>query len=260
MSEHERIEGSHGTPGSATRAPHGSGSPLHGFQGDRGPGPKRSGVPASLSVAVSREAGARGETIGRRVAKKLGWQVYNQELLEYTAQEGPFRHVMAHLPQNAARWAEERLQVLHREQNLSQHPSVADIARIVLALGAEGEVVLIGRGAGCILPSASTLHVRIVAPVEDRIAYMRQWLRLSEHEAAEQVRVRDARRAEFIETHFHRHPNEVHQYDLVLNSSLLGEELCADLIERAAKGKLAAWLGAEAFEGPTEVARGTGAR
>src|SRR5713101_7477423 len=109
-------------------------SPLHGFQGDRGPAPAAPTVPASLTIAVSREAGARGGTIGKRVGKKLGWQVYNQELLEYTAQEGAARHVMAHLPPAAARWAEERLQTLLREQNLSQHPTLADMARIVLAL------------------------------------------------------------------------------------------------------------------------------
>jgi cytidylate kinase len=243
---HEHESGSLFTSPSPGRGLSATESPLHGFQGDRGRVESSPSVPASLSVAVSREAGARGETIGRRAAKKLGWQVYNQELLEYTAQEGPFRHVMAHLPPQLARWAEERLHTLQREQNLSQHPSVADMARTVLALGAQGEVVLVGRGAGCILPAASTLHVRIVAPLEDRIAYMAQWLRLAESEAAEQVRQRDARRSEFIETHFHRSPSEVHQYDLVLSSGLLGEDLCADLIVRAARAKLECWRGVEA--------------
>jgi cytidylate kinase len=243
--ERESVESLFTSPSSG-RGLSATESPLHGFQGDRGQVATSPSVPASLTVAVSREAGARGETIGRRAAKKLGWQAYNQELLEYTAQEGPFRHVMAHLPLQVARWAEERLQVLLREQNLSQHPSVADLARIVLALGAQGEVVLIGRGAGNILPASSTLHVRIVAPLEERIAYMAQWLRLTESEAAEQVRQRDARRSEFIETHFHRRPSDVHQYDLVLNSSLLGEDLCAELIVRAARAKLDAWIGSEA--------------
>ena len=54
---------------------------------------------------------------------------------------------------------------------------------------------------------------------------------------------RDQRRAEFIETHFHRRPEDVHQYDLVLNSSLLGEELSADLIVRAARARSAHWGG-----------------
>lgn len=245
---HEHESGSLFASPSSGRGLSATESPLHGFQGDRGRVASSPSVPASLSIAVSREAGARGETIGRRAAKKLGWQVYNQELLEYTAQEGPFRHVTAHLPPQLARWAEERLHALQREQNLSQHPSVADMARIVLALGAQGEVVLVGRGAGCILPAASTLHVRIVAPLEDRIAYMAQWLRLAQSEAAEQVRQRDAHRSAFIENHFHRSPSEVHQYDVVLNSSLLGEDLCADLIVRAARTKLESWRG---IEGPT---------
>ncbi len=118
-----------------------------------------------------------------------------------------------------------------------------DVARLVLSLAAEGGVVLIGRGAGFILPSESTLHVRIIAPSADRIAYMSQWLRLTREQAAEQVRLRDERRAEFLRTHFRRRPDEVHQYDLLLNSSLLGEEVCADLIVRAARARSRPALG-----------------
>jgi cytidylate kinase len=212
-------------------------SPHHGFQGNRGATPAER-VPARLTVAISREAGARGGTIARRVGRKLGWQVYNQELLEYISQEGPFRQdVLENLPPAAARWAAERLQLVLREQTLSQHPSIVELARVILALGAQGEVVLIGRGAGCILPPEATLNVRIIAPLTDRIAYMSQWLRLTVHESAEQVRQRDERRAEFISTHFHRQPGDIYQYDLLLNSSLLGEELCAQLIAEAARAK-----------------------
>jgi cytidylate kinase len=216
-------------------------SPHHGYRGERPSADDFSGVPAALTIAISREAGARGSTIGNRAAQKLGWQVYNQELLEYIAHEGAFRqNVVNDLSTEAARWAEDRLQKLLREQSLSQHPSIMDLARIVLALGAQGEVVIIGRGAGCILPSDSTLNVRIVAPLHDRIAYMSQWLRLTENQAAEEVRLRDSRRAEFIPTHFHRQPSDIYQYDLILNSSLLGEDLAADLIARAARAKQAA--------------------
>jgi cytidylate kinase len=213
-------------------------SPRHGFQGDRRPPPPPSGIPAGLTIAISREAGARGGTIGRRVARKLGWQVFDQELLEYTAQEGTFRQDFTeNLSPEALRWAEDRLQELLRAEQLSQHPSIVNLARVVLALGAQGEVVLIGRGAGCILPPPNTLHVRIVAPLSDRIAYLAQWERLTVEEAAERVRLRDNRRAEFITTHFHRQPTDPYQYDLLMNSSLLGEELCADLIAESARAK-----------------------
>jgi len=216
-------------------------SPHHGYRGELPSLANSPGVPAALTIAISREAGARGSTIGNRAAQKLDWQAYNQELLEYIAQEGAFRqNVVANLSSEAAHWAENRLEKLLREQNLSQHPSIMDLARIILALGAQGEVVIIGRGAGCILPPDSTLNVRIVAPLGDRIAYMSQWLRLTEEEAAEEVRLRDSRRAEFIPTHFHRQPGDIYQYDLLLNSSLLGEDLAAEMIARAACAKGAA--------------------
>ena len=88
-----------------------------------------------------------------------------------------------------------------------------------------------------LLPTETTLHVRIVAPLADRIAYMGQWLRLTEAEAAEQVRQRDRKRAEFIAGLFTAPPPDLTPFDLQLNSSLLGEELCAELIVQAARGK-----------------------
>lgn len=214
-------------------------SPLHGFQGDRAPAPEVEAVPTSLTIAISREAGSRGSSIATRAGVKLGWQVYNQELLEYIAQEGNFRQeIVANRTPAVEHWIEQQLARLLKEQNLSQHPALLDMARIILALGSQGEVVLVGRGAGCILPARTTLHVRIVAPLADRIAYMSQWLRLTREAAAEQVRSRDSRRGEFIATHFHRQANDVHQYDLVLNSSMLGEETCAEMIAQAARAKL----------------------
>jgi cytidylate kinase len=216
-------------------------SPRHGYQGDRGSAATPSLLPASLTVALSREAGSRGGSIAQRAGAKLGWQVYRQETLEYIAQEGSFRQeVVDNLAPAAKTWVEENLDRLLREQNLSRHPSILDLARIVLSLGTAGEVILVGRGAGCILPPRSTLHVRLIAPLPDRVAYMAQWLRLTSEEAAEQVRLRDQRRTQFIETHFHRRSADIYQYDLLLNTSLLGEERCADLIVQAAHAKLEA--------------------
>jgi cytidylate kinase len=221
-------------------------TPRHGYRGQSGPPDSRSPWPKSLTLAITREAGARGGTIASRIGGRLGWQVFSQELMEYMAQEGKVgAGLFDPLPDAAVEWIERRLAELMREQNLSRNPTVIDLARVVLTLGAQGEVILLGRGAGCILPSATTLHVRLVAPLADRIAYMSQWMRLTEEEAAEQVRKRDSRRADFISTHFHRRPSDVHQYDLVLNTSYLGEERCTELIVQAAKLKLTG-LGLEA--------------
>ncbi len=243
-------------------------APRHGYQGDRGAALKPPRVPASPTLALSRESGSRGGTIGRRVAARLGWAVYDQELLEYMAQDGVVRQgVLDNLSAESAAWIEARLQQLLRQEQFRSgervpsekmrgvvsppvpSPTFLNLARLVLALGTQGEVVLIGRGSGYILPSDSTLHARIVAPLPERIAYMSNWLRLSREEAEERVRQRDQRRTEFIQTHFQIQPDDVHLYDLVLNSSLLGEALCVELLVQAAhtvseaglpKGRIAA--------------------
>ncbi|HWG47295.1 MAG TPA: cytidylate kinase-like family protein [Gemmataceae bacterium] len=217
-------------------------SPRHGFQGDRGaPPPPRSG-PSTLTIAFSREAGARGGTIARRVGRKLGWQVYDQELLEYMAQDAVASQGVLDDPTTPVDWAEARVRQLLREQTIHEHPSILNMARVVLALGAQGQAVLIGRGAGCILPRETTLNVRIVAPLHERIAYMGQWLRLTVEEATERVRLRDERRREFVVNNFHRDPGDVHQYDVVLNSTLFGEDACAELIAQAARARTAQLL------------------
>ncbi len=216
-------------------------SPHHGFQGDRGVVRDTVEVPAGLTVAVSREAGARGGTIAASLGRKLGWQVYDQELLEYATNESPLhQELIDGLSPAARQWVETRLDQLLREQSISQNPSLQEMVRAVLALGARGNAVLVGRGAGSVLPSETTLNVRVVAPLADRIAYMSQWLRLTVEEAAERVRQRDSQRADFLGVHFHTQPSELYSYDLILNSSLLGEDACTALIAQAVRLKFSA--------------------
>ena len=213
-----------------------SGAPRHGFQGDRGKVPDVRRAPLGLTIAISREAGARGAGIARRVGVELGWQVYDQELLEYMSQDSTARQgLVENLPDACLEWIERRSAALERTCGLGKTSGVYPLAQAALALAAQGEAILIGRGAGCILPRESTLNVRVVAPLPDRIAYMSQAFRLTTAEATARVLSRDERRAEFLRSHFGRPPSEVHQYELILNSSELGEENCAELIGRAAK-------------------------
>jgi cytidylate kinase len=186
---------------------------------------------------VSREAGARGGTIARLVGQRLGWQVYDQELLEYLAQDPAARQSLtADLSPACEAWVASRLAELERASRLDDDHT-RNLVRLLLELGANGEVVIIGRGASCVLPRLTTLNVRVIAPLPERVAYMGQWMRLSADEAAAKVRSSDGRREEFLRTVFGRSPTELHQYDVVLNSSALGEEACADLIAQAARAR-----------------------
>jgi cytidylate kinase len=210
-------------------------TPLHGHRGDRRDRPV---APAGVPIAVSREAGARGETIARRVGKRLGWQVYTQELLEFLCANDVARQsVLADVPADAAGWVAAQLDRVRRDRGIDPEAEGGDMPRLILSIAARGQAVLVGRGAGYYLPRESSLHVRIVAPLANRIAHMADLLRLTREHAAEQVRQRDERRAEFLLKYFGRRTTDPYDFDLVLNSGLLGEETCADVIVAALNGK-----------------------
>jgi len=211
-------------------------SPLHGFRGDRGLG-AIAPVPLAASVAVSREVGARGGEIARRLSAKIGWPVYDRDMLDYASQDAvACADLTADLSPLATAWVEERMCYLQQHDLLSSEDSFERYARLILTLGAKGEAIFVGRGAGFILPRWSTLHVRVTAPLNDRIVYISQWLRLTREEAAEQVRLRTVNREAFLATCF-RLPADGILHDMMLNSSALGEELCADLIVLALRSK-----------------------
>jgi cytidylate kinase len=211
-------------------------TPLHGFQGDRRP-VEASSFPLGPAIAISREVGARGGAIARRVGAKLGWQVFDSDMLEYSAQDPTAcASLLAELPPEAPAWIDQRMHWLEQHHVLAADKSFEREARLILTLGAHGEVIFVGRGAGFLLPRETTLHARMIAPQEDRISYMTQLLRMSRDQAAEHVRQREGERAQFLQRCFQLPANGI-VYDMILNSSALGEELCADLIIQAANGK-----------------------
>ncbi len=214
-----------------------AGPPLHGYRGTPTPPPLVS-RPLGVTVTVSREAGSRGGSIAASAGRRLGWQVYTQEMLDFLVQDDAARaEVLAEVPEAARLWAELEFARLAARWKVPPGSGTEAIARLVLALAARGSTVLVGRGAGFILPQATTVHVRIVAPAAQRVAYMSQWLRLTEDEAAAEVRSRDRRRAEFLAALTERDVTDPAAYDLVLNSALLGIEAAAEVIAAVARIK-----------------------
>jgi hypothetical protein len=210
-------------------------APLHGFHGDRS-GQARVKAPAGLTIALSREAGARGAVLARLVGERLGWLVYDQEQLEFLSQDPVAReNLLDDLTPECVHWFEQHLADLTPTLKLEVNPALAQLVRLIVGLAARGEAVILGRGAGYLLPRASTLNVRAIAPLPERIAYMSQRLRLPAEEAARKVAEQDARRMEFVRTQLRQPATEPHHYDLLINTGFLGEETCAELIVQAAK-------------------------
>lgn len=191
-----------------------------------------------LSIAISRETGSRGGSIARRTAELLGWQCIDQETLEYMTHDAGICPPMDEpIGAAAEQWIEDRLADLKEAGTLPSASELGPLVRVLLELAARGRYVILGRGAGCVLPAESKLHVRLVAPEKDRIAYLAQLERLSLPEAQRVVRERDESRREFITSRFGRAPDHPAQYDLILNTAQFGIELSAEILVAAAKAR-----------------------
>lgn len=213
-----------------------TGAPVHGFRGDAPAAPLTH--PRGLTVAISRQAGSRGATIAQKVAGILAWQVFDHDTLDYLVQDDTARaQLLADVPDDARAWADAQLEHLVRDHNLNADPDALRLIRLVLTVAARGNAVIVGRAAGFILPPETTIHVRIIAPTEARIAYLAQELRLTRPEAAAEVRARDERRARFLDSTLGLDPADPTAYDAVVNSARLGVEGAAQFIGWAVRTK-----------------------
>lgn len=209
--------------------------PLHGYRGDPTPPPLEL-RPGGPTVAVSREAGARGTTVAEAVGRRLGWTVVTQELLDFLAEDDP-ADLERELPDVARLWAAAHFRELLQRRGLGEAAPPAAVARRLFALAARGNAVVVGRAAGHILPPATTLSVRLVAPADDRTAYLSDRLRLPAAEAAAERDAHDRSRAEFLRTLCDRDIADPTGYDLVLNVARLGVDGAAAVVAGAARQK-----------------------
>ena len=193
---------------------------------------RSSGPPVSaFTIAISREVGARGTTVARDVGRRLGWPVYDHELLEQIAKE---MHVSVHLLESAdekpGSWLQECIESLADVPTVTEISYFRRLLKMLLALGTHGGCVIVGRGAAHVLSPETTLRVRLVATLEDRTAVICRERGLSHHEASRYVESHDRERIRFIKAHFQKDPSDPRNYDLILNSSRFSASACADQI------------------------------
>lgn len=191
-----------------------------------------------LNIALSREAGSRGAAIARAVGARLGWKVYDHELLEVMARD---LHVRVKLLENVderhVSWLQETVEAFCKVGSVREGTYVRHLVETLLSLAADGHCVMVGRGAAFVLPAASTLRVRLMAPLEDRIGNVAHEQNLSRHDAARSIARIDRERLLFVRQHFLHDPSDPGHYDLVLNTARFPIEECAELIVDAAHTK-----------------------
>jgi cytidylate kinase len=187
-------------------------------------------IPPPFTIALSDEAGANGPAVAYALGERLGWQVYDHELVDWIARETGVRaDLLKEVDERRVGWLEESLQALLAGLSVSELTYVHHLGQTLLALASHGECVIVGRGAAQALPPATTLRVRLVGPLKDRVAAIQRHCGLSPDEAARWVKQRDRERSAFVKEHFHKDPTEPDQYDLLLNAFRFSAAECAEI-------------------------------
>ena len=211
----------------------------------------RAGEPTTSSpeqgpwVTISKELGSGGEEIARQVAERLGWHVFDREILEAIAHNTQTRErLLSRLDERAVGRLDEFFANLLMPRVPSQSAFLNDMMQMIWTLGRDGYAVLLGRGANWILEARYGLRVRLTAPVGVRVDRIACAGSLSQVEAQKRVHEDDARRAGFIRQVYGRDIADPLGYDLTLNTTSLGTATCARFILAALEVKLGVTPGA----------------
>jgi cytidylate kinase len=196
------------------------------------PAPAAPPSPA-FTVAISREAGTSCSAIARQLGERLGWPVYDRELVQRIAQDlGLKASLLESVDEKRMSWLRGFLDSFAAKQAVSEGAYTYQLVKVLLSLAAHGNCVIVGRGAAQVLPAETTLRVRLVAPLPERIATVQQRFGVTREEAAQRVQATDRDRNRFIRDNFHKDPADAAGFDLVLNVARFSVDDCVDLIEQ----------------------------
>jgi len=189
-------------------------------------------------VTISREAGSKGTTLGRLVAEKLGFHLWDQELVQRVAeQSGASEALFAAVDERARGAIQDLLAGILMGDAGTETEYQASLLRVIHAIGQHGSAVIVGRGAQFVLDPGRVLRVRVVGPIESRTRELAAARGISEREARVEVERIDRERLGFIRHHFHRNAADPSAYDLMVNADAIVPTRAVDIVVAAYEAK-----------------------
>jgi cytidylate kinase len=179
-------------------------------------------------LTIEREYGSGAAAIAQKVAAQLGWKLWDQVLTDEIARR------MA-CDRRVVEQHEERRDPLHYRLfkaflRGSFEDSIRNVAEeLVRAAAAEGNAVIVGRGAAYYLRDrADAFHVFIYAPFEEKVHRL-QLEERAHAQAAQLAENVDRDRAAFIKQHFGIEWPARHFFHIMINSTM-GDEAAVQTI------------------------------
>jgi cytidylate kinase len=193
------------------------------------------------TITLEREYGAGGGAIAKKLAERLGWKLWDQELTCEIARVAKVdQAVVERMDERCDSLFYRLMKVFMRgsmEQSLpvrgmdhfDADSMVEFMQRVISGAASEGNSVIVGRGAPFLLRARpDTFHVFVYAPLEEKIRRLRQAGK-SEDEAIDEIASVDRQRVIFVRKYFGMEWPTRELYHMMLNSTV-GDEVVIDTI------------------------------
>ena len=189
-------------------------------------------------ITIARSYGSGGRKMGRLLAKELGYEYYDREILRIASDESG-------ISEELFRQADEKQRIplfrIAREVYTGEviPPDSDDFisnenlfryqAKIIRELAATRNCVIVGRCANFILRGRdNVLNVFVTAPVVDCVRRVMETDGLNLEEAEKKIKKIDKRRADYFKYFTGRQWQDAALYDLCLNTGHMSEQKCVD--------------------------------
>jgi Cytidylate kinase-like family len=182
-------------------------------------------------LTVNREFGSGGGRIAQTIAGWLGWKLLDRDIIDAIAYEAHVdakvvRHYDEHVDSWLSRFNRQAMRSAAlaagiepgEDAGFNADQTVRLTQKIVEQAWADGNCVVVGRGAQCVLQhKPDAYHVFVYAPLKERIARLRS--RLEKGANIEQrIRTVDGERAKYLQEYFGKSWCNPHLYDLMISS------------------------------------------
>ena len=192
-------------------------------------------------ITISREFGSGGRTMGRKIAEKLGIPFYDKELVDQIAVESGFapKFVEEHGEHSPSGSFFSYAFAPQGVPGIMNGLSTADFlwniqCNVILQLADQGPCVIVGRNADYILKDRpDALHVYVFADVPYRAERIVRLYGESEKSPEQRLAEKDKRRRVNYQHYTGRTWGMAQNYDLCLDTGVLGEDYCAEIVVNA---------------------------
>lgn len=181
-------------------------------------------------ITVSRQMGSRGLEVAKAVADLLGYRLVWRELINQAALRSGTPEV--------ALAAIDELGLLglcpSRKACRAYHRAVRQVMQ---EFATQGNVVIVGRAGQAILRGRpEVLHVRVISPLETRIARITGVHGITKHSALAQLKKSDRYRKNYLRKFYRVRWADPDLYDVIVNTAHLEPQTAARLIHEALTG------------------------